>query len=207
MPRTRRGSRSRSRWSRSSAGSGTRRRPQHSRGLPAPMKFRCRAYAAAILLSFFVAPSVCDATPHRISFPKFELLISESKTAQLFHIVDQLSGWDQYTHKQYVRWAAKSLPLDDEDKSFLQQHVELRHRYGWGKALEKAFLVDEPLDTAARDAVQHGLLTDAEATEERDILRHFAPRLAPLIQQQTPLMDAFIRQLDEDHDRLAPTIA
>jgi len=171
------------------------------------MKFRCRAYAAAMLLSFFVAPSVCDATPHRISFPKFELTISESRTAQLFHIVDQLSGWDQYTHRQYVRWAVKSLPLDDEDKRFLQQHVELRHRYGWGKALEKAFLVDEPLDTAARDAVRQGLLPAADAMEERDILKHFAPGLAPLIQQQMPVMDAFIRQLDEDHDRLAPTIA
>jgi hypothetical protein len=170
------------------------------------MKYRYNAYALAFSLCS-LAPTVCDAAPRTISFPRFELAISESRTAQLFHIVDQLSLWDQYAHKQYARWAAKSLPLDDEDRRFLQQHVELRHRYGWGSALEKAFLVDEPLDTAARDAVQNGLLTEAEATKERDILRHFAPRLAPLMQQQKPLMDRFIRQLNEDRGRLAPTIA
>jgi len=161
----------------------------------------------ATLLSFVAAPSLCVAAPRRISFPDFQLTISESRTAQLFHIVDQLSAWDQYTHKQYVRWAAKSLAFDDQDKSFLQQHVELRHRYGWGSALEKAFLVDEPLDAAARDAVRRGLLTQAEADQERAILQHFAPRLAPLIDRQKPVMDAFIRKLDRDHDRLAPTIA
>jgi hypothetical protein len=171
------------------------------------MKYGCRAYTMAILLSFLVAPSFCSAAPRRISFPDFQLTISESRTAQLFHIVDQLSAWDQYTHKQYVRWAAKSIALDDEDKRFLQQHAELRRRYGWGSALEKAFLVDEPLDAAARDAVRDGLLTKAEADQERDILSHFEPRLAPLIQQQKPVMDAFIRQLSLDHDRLAPTIA
>src|SRR5690242_17961807 len=42
---------------------------------------------------------------------------------------------------------------------------------------------------------------------ERDVLLHFVPKLAPLMQQQKPSMDRFIQQLDEDHDRLAPTIA
>jgi hypothetical protein len=171
------------------------------------MRCHAKPHVVLILLSFLLAPSVCNAAPRTIAFHQFELRISESRTAQLFHIVDQLSQWDQYTHKQYVRWAAKSLPLDDEDRSFLQRHVELRSRYGWGSALEKAFLVDEPLDTAARDAVQRGLLTEAEAMEERDVLRHFAPRLTPLMQRQKPAMDSFIRQLDEDRGRLAPTMA
>ena len=164
-------------------------------------------YPLALVLSLLLAPSAGTAAPHRIAFPKLALAMSESRTAQLFHIVDQLSGWDQYTHKQYVRWAAKALPFDATDKSFLQQHVELRHRYGWGSALEKAFLVDEPLDAAARDAVRRGLLTSAEATEERDVLAHFASRLEPLMQARKPVMDRFMRQLDRDRGRLAPTIA
>jgi hypothetical protein len=98
------------------------------------MGYRRNAHALAILLSCLLAPAVCGAAPHRVAFHKFELTISESQTAQLFHIVDQLSQWDQYTHththKQYVRWAVKSLPLDDDDHRFLQQHVELRRRYG-----------------------------------------------------------------------------
>jgi hypothetical protein len=171
------------------------------------MKCRAKALVIVILLSFLAAPSVCSATPRTISFDKLELTISESQTAQLFHIVDQLSQWDQYTHKQYVRWAAKSLSLDDDDRRFLRQHAELRGRYGWGSAIEKAFLVDEPLDAAARDAVRRGLLPEADAIRERDILRHFEARLAPLMQQQKPAMDRFVGQLAADRDRLARTIA
>lgn len=171
------------------------------------MKHGRKAHLVAILLSFLLAPAVCDAAPHSISFHKLELTISDSRTAQLFHIVDQLSQWDQFTHKQYVRWAAKSLPLDDDDRRVLQQHVELRRRHGWDGALEQAFLVEEPLDAAARDAVRLGLLTEADAKTERDVLVYFAPRLAPLIQQQQPELDRFIRQLEDDRDHLAPTIA
>ena len=31
------------------------------------------------------------------------LSVSVSRTAQLFHVVDQLSEWDQFTHKGYGR--------------------------------------------------------------------------------------------------------
>ncbi len=158
------------------------------------------------MLSLLLVPAVCSAAPQKISFQKFEIAISEAQTAQLFHIVDQLSQWDQYTHKQYFRWAVGALPLDAADMRFLQQHAELRQRHGWGGPLEKAFLVDEPLDAAAHNAVQRGLLTKAEAMQERDVLLHFAPRLAPLIDQQKPAMDRFIQKLDDDHNRLAPTI-
>lgn len=171
------------------------------------MKSRHKGRLVAIALPFLLAPAVGQATPHTIAFHRLELTVSDSQTAQLFHIVDQLSQWDPFTHRQYARWAAKSLPLDDDDRRVLQQHVELRRRHGWGGALEQAFLVDQPLDAAARDAVRRGLLTEAEATTERDVLRHFAPRLAPLIDQQKPELDRFIRQLEADRDRLAPTIA
>lgn len=166
-----------------------------------------KALASAIALTFLLMPTVSRADAHKIVFDKLELDISESETAQIFHIVDQLSQWDQYTHKQYVRWAAKSLSLDDDDRRFLQRHVELRQRHGWGQGLEQAFLVDKSLDTAARDAIKDGLLTEAEAKSERDILFHFAPKLAPLIRQQKPAQDRFIQQLDDDHGRLAPTVA
>jgi hypothetical protein len=170
------------------------------------MGYRRKAQSLVILLSFLLAPTVCAAAPHKIAFQNFELAISESRTAQLFHIVDQLSQWDQYTHKQYVRWAAKSLALDDDDRRFLLQHVELRRHHGWGSALEKAFLVEAPLDIATRDAIQNGLLSEADAMTERDVLRHFAPKLAPLIDQQTPVMDRFVGNLEADRNRLAPTI-
>src|SRR5690242_8212098 len=144
------------------------------------MSLRRKTRAVAIGLTILLAPTVCHAEGHTIVFGKFELAISESKTAQLFHIVDQLSQWDQYAHQQYVRWAAKSLALNDDDRRFLQQQVTLRNHHGWGDGLEQAFLVDKPLDIATRDAVRDGRLTETEAMSERDVLLHFAPMLAPL---------------------------
>jgi len=62
--------------------------------------------------------------------------ISESRTAQVFHIVDQLSQWDQYAHKQYGRWAARHLKLDQNDQRLLQKHAELRRARGWEHGFE-----------------------------------------------------------------------
>ena len=60
------------------------------------------------------------------------LSVSDSSTAQVFHIVDQLSEWDQYAHKQYVQWAAKSLKMTSEDQELLRKHAELRRARGDG---------------------------------------------------------------------------
>jgi len=141
-------------------------------------------------------------TSQQIDFGRLVINVSQSQTAQVFHIVDQLSQWDQYAHKAYVRWAAKSLPLDDEEKALLRQHAEMRKARGWGNGFEQAFLVDEPIDAAAKGAAAAGTLTEKEATAEAAILNHFAVRLAPFIQQQTPVLNDFSRQLVADRRRL-----
>jgi hypothetical protein len=134
------------------------------------------------------------------------LFVSDSSTAQVFHIVDQLSEWDQYAHKQYVRWAAKVLNLNQEDRRLLQQHADLRRARGWGKGFEQAFLVADSIEAAATHAIAAGVLSPEEATTERMILGHFAPRLAPLIEQQRDRIDAFRKRLLDERESLEPFV-
>lgn len=134
------------------------------------------------------------------------LTVSDSWTAQVFHMVDQLSQWDQYAHKAYVRWARKHLVLTAADSLLLQRHAALRRARGWGNGFEQAFLVDAPIEVAARRAVETGLLSASESAEEEKILRHFAPKLEPLRDAQAARLAAFRRELTADRERLTPIV-
>jgi hypothetical protein len=63
--------------------------------------------------------------PSSIDLGELRVAVSTSRTAQLFHIVDQLSGWSPYCHRQYGRWFAQHRPLDDEDRRVLAAHAAL----------------------------------------------------------------------------------
>jgi hypothetical protein len=130
------------------------------------------------------------------------LAVSDSPTAQVFHIVDQLSEWDQYAHKQYVRWSEKSLNLTKEDRELLRKHAQLRRARGWGHGFEQAFLVEDSINDAASKAIKAQHLSATEAYAEKDILLHFAPILAGLIQQQHGQIQEFEKQLEKEKSRL-----
>jgi hypothetical protein len=162
-----------------------------------------RTLIAAILL---LAPAVGRPSTVTVDLGGLKLVVSDAQTAQLFHVVDQLSQWDEYSHKQYVRWAAKSLALGPEDNALLAKHAELRRHRGWGHGFEQAFLVDDSIDGAAAKAVLSGLLDTQEADSERAILTHFAPILAPLLKEQQPQLEAFQARLAAAGPQLGPTI-
>ena len=67
-----------------------------------------------------------------LEFGRFTISVSESWTAQVFHMVDQLAQWDESSHKSYTRWARTNLTLDAEDRQLLQKHAEMRRGRGWG---------------------------------------------------------------------------
>jgi len=90
--------------------------------------------------------------------------------------VDQLSEWDDACHRQYGRWAAKALRLDQQDRKLLQDHAALRRARGWGNGFEQAFYVDEPIDAAAQNAVDTNLLRPEEAAVEKGIVT-FRPQV------------------------------
>ena len=133
-----------------------------------------------VVIAFFLStPSF--ATSENIDLGGMVLSLSDSPTAQVFHIVDQLSQWDIYTHDQYARWAAATHLLDQRDRELLQQHAEMRKKRGWGHGFEQTFLVEDSIEDAAAKGIVANFLSAAEANTERDILLHFAPKLEPLL--------------------------
>src|SRR5439155_14523205 len=126
----------------------------------------------------------------------------QSRTPQIFHIVDHLSRWSPLCHPQYARWAQTSMPLDDADRAMLAKHAALRRVRGWGSGFEAAFYVEDDLDGAAQAAIEGNLLSVDEARAEYVVLSHFAPKLEPLLERERPTLRAF----DELITREAPRI-
>lgn len=158
----------------------------------------------AVLL--FLAARASGAATTDVNLGGLILSVSESRTAQVFHVVDQLSQWDQYAHKQYGRWAARNLKLDQEDRRLLQKHAELRRARGWGHGFEQAFLVDDPVDVAAAKAVRSKLLKPEEAATEKNILLHFQPKLSRLLEGGEVGIDSFRRRLIAEAWKIRPLV-
>jgi hypothetical protein len=154
--------------------------------------------------ALLLALVACAHTPPQgpIDLGELRVAVSTSRTAQLFHIVDQLSGWSPYCHRQYGRWFAQHRPLDDEDRRVLAAHAALRKQHGWGMGLEQAFYVDAPLAGALSSAVAKGLLTREEASAEERVLRHFEPILRQLIDGEQEKLEAFRERLFDEAPRL-----
>src|SRR5215510_3325641 len=126
--------------------------PKHERTFGGTMG-GLKIFRALLVIMILTTVPTVNAQTVEVDLGDLLLTVSDSSTAQVFHIVDQLSEWDQYAHKQYGRWAARELALGDEDRRLLQRHAELRRVRGWGKGFEQAFLVDASIDRAAMDAV------------------------------------------------------
>ena len=158
----------------------------------------------AVIVLLFSATGF--ATPKRLDLGGLVLSVSDAPTAQIFHIVDQLSQWDVYAHKEYVRWAEKTQLLDQRDRELLQRHAEMRRKRGWGHGFEQTFLVDDSIENAAAKGITAQLLSADEANTERDILLHFAPKLQPLLRQRQAEIDALEQQLVAEQARLTPFV-
>jgi len=144
------------------------------------------------------------ATSKDLDLGGMVLSVSDAPTAQIFHIVDQLSQWDMYTHDQYARWAKTTHLLDQGDLELLQQHAEMRKKRGWGHGFEQTFLVDDSIENAAAKGIASQFLSATEANTERDILLHFAPKLEPLLRQRETEIAALQQQLAAEQPRLTP---
>src|SRR4030095_3180790 len=56
--------------------------------------------AFAVLTVTFGFPISAHAATEQVQVGCLNLLVSDSWTAQVFHVVDQLSEWDQFIHRQ-----------------------------------------------------------------------------------------------------------
>ena len=154
-------------------------------------------------ISFLLSP-FSFASHKNVDLGGMVLSISDSPTAQVFHIVDQLSQWNIYTHDQYARWAAATHFLDQREHELLHQHAEMRKKRGWSHGFEQTFLVEDSIENAAAKGIAANLLSAEEANSERDILLHFAPRLQPLLRQRRAELSALPEQLVSEKARLTP---
>ena len=132
------------------------------------------------------------AADDRIEVGSLQLDVYISRTATLFHIVDQLSEWSYYCHREYGRDMA---PLSDEDRSMLTRHKGVRAKHSWGGGLEQTFYTPLSLEDALKNGPQQGWLTSEEASTEQAVMLHFAPRIDALLTKQYDGLVAFRNRL------------
>ncbi len=168
---------------------------------------RMKIVAPLILTALILAvTSESNAQTKNLDLGGILVSVSDSRAAQVFHIVDQMSEWDSAVHHGYVRWAARALKLEEEDRKLLQQHAELRRRRGWGGGFEQAFYVDDSIEIAAQHAVENKLISAEEAAAEKIILLHFAPILSDLLDRNALQIVAFRKRLEAEGKKIAPVV-
>ena len=144
--------------------------------------------------------------PHELTASPLVITLVDGETAQVFHIVDQLSAWYPQAHAQYGEWAQKEMPLDDAERAMLAKHAALRRKRRWG-ALDQAFDVSLPIGEAARAAAEKKLLPPRDAEQEQTLLEHFAGRLEPLLGSQRGAITELEARLASELPRAAPFVA
>ncbi len=152
------------------------------------------------------APAPPAPPPHELTLPPLALTLVDGTTAQVFHVVDELSAWSPWAHPAYASWAKTEMELEDAERALLEKHARLRRKRRWG-SLDQAFDVNAPLADAARVAADTRILTAEDAEDERALLAHFAPRLGPFLTSHRPEIAAFEARLALELPRLAPRVA
>ncbi len=173
--------------------------------LPSPL---CSSVAAAptTIAAAPSATSSASATPpdpdatRTIVLGPVTLQVTISKTAQLFYIIDQMSEWSSWCHPQYKRWVDARSALGNPERALLAEHKKLRAS-GWG-ALDRAFYTELDLESALSRAKREQILSAAAVATEREVLTHFDPILAPLLDEQRAVVLAFRDDIESDAPRL-----
>jgi hypothetical protein len=172
-----------------------------------PLTTKMKLIAPAVLITcLFVFTSPSSARTKTLDLGGVLVSVSDSRTAQVFHIVDQLSQWDEGVHHEYVRWATRTLNLSPEDQQLLQKHAELRRARGWGKGFEQTFYVDYSIEDAAQRGVDSKLISADEAATEKMILLHFLPILAGFLDAKAPQVSEFRGRLEVQGRKIAPVV-
>ncbi len=130
----------------------------------------------------------------RISAGPLVLEVYVSETAHVFHLVDQLSAWDDACHGQY----REHMTLSPEDEELLARYAEVRARRRWGAGLEQTFYAPLELRAAARDGEKAGHVTEDELGVILPVLEHFAPRSRALLAEKRPLLEGAFARIDRE---------
>ncbi|MFB0564122.1 MAG: hypothetical protein ACETWK_00415, partial [Candidatus Aminicenantaceae bacterium] len=125
-----------------------------------------------------------------------KLTIHISKTSNLFHIVDQISEWNEFCHRQYVRYFENvNDGLSPRDKELLAEHRSVRKEHSWGGGLEQTFYTSLNLEQAIEAGLKEGYLKPEQADIERRVLMHFVPRIEKLMKNEMKTLKSFQERL------------
>ncbi len=130
----------------------------------------------------------------RLRCGPLELAVYISPTAHVFHLVDQLSAWDNACHGQY----RESMTLSTEDEELLRGYAAVRQKRRWGQGLEQTFYAPLSIDDAVRAGKKNGNLTDAEAEVIVPVLAHFAERANKLMESKRPVLASAFAKVDRE---------
>ncbi len=150
----------------------------------------------ALLLFLLASPASAQQgwpkAEQHISCGPLTLEVYVSRTAHLFHVVDQLSAWDNACHGQY----RQHMSLSPEDEAALKSYAEVRQHRRWGAGLEQAFYVPLDLEAAIRAGVKAHNLTDEEARVIRPVLERFATRVDALLASKRDVLEHAFTKID-----------
>jgi len=151
-----------------------------------------------VLSSVCLLPANAQQDPAtRVDAGPLQIDLYLSQTAQLFHIVDQISEWSEFSHRQYGRYFRAGGGFSEDERAALAEHASIRKKYGWGHGPEQAFYTPLTLETALTQAVEKGYLTESEASVERRVFSIFRPRVERLINDSLPVLKRFAGQISD----------
>ena len=156
------------------------------------------------LLATLCAVAVQDSTPCIIEAGALKCDVYISRTAHLFHVVDQLAEWSEYCHRQYGRYfSAQGKGLSSFDRDLLEGHVKVRKQRGWGAGLEQTFYSPLDVEGAIKAGLEKGQIDAAQAEVERKVFANFAARVDKLIADHRKILDSYADRLLKEKERLA----
>ncbi len=146
------------------------------------------------ILSLLLAPPPQDwpKPDQRLDCGPLTLEVYVSRTAHVFHLVDQLSRWDNSCHGQY----REHMSLTDEDEAVLARYAEVRSERRWGQGLEQTFYVPLSLSEAARAGERAKHVTEAELAVILPALERFAPRADVLLESNRAVLEHAFERVD-----------
>ena len=138
-----------------------------------------------------------------LKLEKLTFNISISRTAHLFHVVDQLSEWSQFCHKQYKDdYINRNGDFSAADKSMLEKHISVRKVLTWGEGLEQTFYTTDDLEAAIEEGIRKKLITPEQAKIEKEVFEYFAPYVDTLIESERANLDNYTKTLLDRKDQL-----
>ncbi|MSR61513.1 MAG: hypothetical protein EXS08_03565 [Planctomycetes bacterium] len=128
----------------------------------------------------------------RLALGPLTLEVYVSRTAHVFHLVDQLSRWDDACHGQY----REHLSLSAGDEAALARYAAVRAKRRWGQGLEQTFYVAAGVEQAAKAGEKAKQVTRAELDVILPVLERFAARADELLESKRGVLEHAFDGLD-----------